>query len=378
MTIEDLPESVRCPDCGTWLPQEALACPGCGRPRDLQMSGASPRFSLPRWAIAGFGAGGVLVLGAAALFLLGPRGEPEHGPSPSQVPSEVAVATASPSPRPSPKSRPSPTPAASSSIEPSSTPLPPPVARTQLILPASILDLGPRALVQVQNLRVRQGIGLDSPIQVQLGLGSELLLRLGPVSADGYDWFFVYYPPLVGEPSFDEGGGSGWVASGPADSPPTFIAVSPSRCPVVPVTIALIASMSELARTDCLGTQAYEFNGVVETCYEGPLTPYRYEPAWLGFSCWYVYELGANVWLPLYISPVVSLPETFARGDVIRFVGHVSDPAAATCDLVAMEPVDAAQLERDRQVFRLECQAAFVADVIEVTGHINLPDPFGP
>ena len=381
MTIEDLQDSLRCPDCGTWLPRAALECPQCGRPRDVVV-GSTPRRARPsqRTMIAG-GVAGTLVVGGVALFLLLPAEDPLLAPSPSQAPgSEIAFVTHSPSPtpRPTPKPTPRPTPSPGASLGPQPTATPrPPVVRAPLILPSSILDLGPRAIVQVPNLRVRGYVGLDADIQVQLGLGSELLLRMGPVSADGYDWYLVYYPWLIGEPTFEEGGGSGWIAAGPADSPPTFIAVEPSRCPVVPVTAALVASMSELARTDCLAASGYEFTGVVETCYEGPITPYTYEPEWLGFSCYFIYELGTTAWLAIYIPPSLTLPATFGRGDVVRVVGRVNDPRAADCRATSTEAIDSSSVNIEDQSFRLRCRSSFVLSELEVTGHINLPNPFG-
>lgn len=383
MTIEDLPEALRCPDCGTWLPRTALECPQCGRPRDLVMVG-SPRRGVPsRRMLVGGALAGAMILGGAVLFLLS-RDKPQVGPSPSQaVESEVALATASPRPSPRPTLRPtsSPRPAPSASAnpgEPTPTPLPPPTVRAPLRLPSSIVDLGRRATVQVQNLRVRTYVGLNSEILVQLGPGSELLLRMGPISADGFDWYSVNYQPLYDEPQFDQGGGYGWVASGPAGQSPTFIAIGPSRCQQVPVTTALIASMTELAISECLGDDAYELHAVVQTCYEGPYGPYTYEPAYFGFSCYFIFELGTTNWLSIHIPPAVAVPAGFARGDVVRVVGHVHDPAAADCRVSTTEAVEPASIAIEQQVFSLSCESAFVLSELEVTGHVDIPDPFGP
>lgn len=381
MTIEELPDAQRCPDCGTWLPRSALECPTCGRPRDIASERPPGRAPLSRRMLIGGGAAGAVVLAAVILFLISPHDDAPPGPSRSQAPSsEIAFATGSPSPtpRPTPTRSPIATPSVGASVEPRSTPLPPPVTRDQLVLPASILDIGPRAVVQVQNLRVRQFIGLDAGIQVQLGFASELLLRTGPVSADGYDWYWVYYQPLTGEPRLEDGGGQGWVASSPTGASSTFIQILPTRCPLVPVTVSLMASMSDIARTECLGTTSYEFHAVVQTCYEGPLTPYNYEPTWLGFSCWYLNDLGTDAWLQLHVPPAVSLPATFGRGDVVRVVGHVNDPAGDDCRVVPQGAgMDPTQIARDQQLFVISCRSAFVATEVEVTGHINLPDPFG-
>jgi hypothetical protein len=330
----------------------------------------------------GGGAAGAIVLGGALLFLLIPHDNPVLGPSPSQLESEVAFATvtpsASPTPRPTPSPRPTGTPAASSSAAPTSTPLPPSVARAPLRLPASIVDLGRRATVQVENLRVRIYVGLDADIIVQLGPGSELLLRMGPISVDGFDWYSVNYQPLYDEPQLDQGGGYGWVAAGPAGEPPTFIAIGPARCQQVPVTTALIASMTELAASECLGDVSYELHAVVQTCYEGPYGPYTYEPAYFGFSCYYIFELGTTAWLPIHFPPTVVPPDTLARGDVVRVVGHVNDAAAADCQVSTSEAIEPASIAIEQQVFSLMCRSAFVLSELEVTGHVDIPDPFGP
>ena len=386
MTIEDLPESLRCPDCGTWLPRAALECPKCGRPRDVEMGSPPGRWAPSRRMMIGGGAAGAILLGGALLFLLSPHDQPPLGPSPSQLPSEIAFATLPPSSSltptptrsPRPTATPNSTPTASSGTQPTSTPLPPPVVRAPLRLPASIVDLGRRATVQVQNLRVRSYVGVNSPIQVQLGPGSELLLRLGPISADGFDWYAVNYQPLYDETQLDQGGGYGWVAAGPSGAPPTFIAIEPKSCQQVPVTTALIASMTELAVSECLGDDSYELHAVVQTCYEGPLTPYTYEPAYFGFSCYYIFELGTTAWLSIHIPPSVVLPATFARGDVVRVVGHVHDPAASDCRVASTEPIEPAAIAIEQQVFSLSCQSAFVLSELEVTGHVDIPDPFGP
>jgi hypothetical protein len=330
----------------------------------------------------GGAAAGAIVLGGALFFLLIPHDDPTLGPSPSQLESEIALATATPSPsptrRPTPSPRPTETLAASSSAAPTSSPLPPPVARAPLRLPASILDLGRRATVQVANLRVRGYVGLNANIQVQLGPGSELLLRLGPIAADGFDWYAVNYQPLYDETPLDQGGGYGWVAAGPAGEPPTFIAIGPARCQQVPVTTALIASMTELAASECLGDASYELHAVVQTCYEGPYGPYVYEPAYFGFSCYYIFELGTTAWLQMHFPPTVAPPDTLVRGDVVRVVGHVNDPAATDCQVSTSEQIEPASIAIEQQVFSLTCRSAFVLSELEVTGHVDIPDPFGP
>jgi len=68
MTIEDREAPARCRNCGAWLPQTALECPGCGSPREMQMSGIAGRPIPPRWLVIG---GGLAVTGVGLLAILG-------------------------------------------------------------------------------------------------------------------------------------------------------------------------------------------------------------------------------------------------------------------------------------------------------------------
>ena len=329
----------------------------------------------------GAGAGAVFILGVVTLMMV--NGKDAPGPSPSSAASASARASNTASPGPTPTSRPLATPTSRPvatatgppSVGATATPLPAAQVRAPLILPIEIPDVGPRATVQVAGLKVRYYPGARSAVGLVLGAGSELLLMSGPASVDGYDWYEVYFRALPGDLGFNQGVGSGWVAAGAAGQPPTFIQIGPSRCQKVPVTIALLGSMTDIARSQCIGAAPFEVHGMIQTCYEGPETPYTYEPAWFGFSCYYVVELGTAVSLPMHFAPSVSVPPVLALGDLVRLVGHVNDPAAADCRVVPQGGVPT-DFAADQQIFGLSCRSAFVVTEIEVTGHIDLPDPF--
>ena len=109
MTIEDLPSPTRCPDCGTWLPGEALTCPRCGRDRDLPVSGVAGRSVNSRALIVGAGAAALVAVGILIGWATGPPSS--WGPSPRPaLASAFAQASRSPSPSPIPTSPPTSTP----------------------------------------------------------------------------------------------------------------------------------------------------------------------------------------------------------------------------------------------------------------------------
>jgi hypothetical protein len=205
------------------------------------------------------------------------------------------------------------------------------------------------------------------------------LLRDGPVAEDGYDWYFAYFQAGIDENQLVPE--SAWVAAGPTGLAPTLIEIGPLRCPPVPMTIALIGSMTDLARRECLGDGSFEVHGVAENCYLDGIHPYVVEPAWLGgpFCQYRAIELGANVSLPIHIPPSLRIPDTLIRGDLVRIVGHVNDPAAGDCALVPTGEIDTteAQAALALQQAILACRSAFVVSELEITGHIDLANPFG-
>lgn len=372
MTIEELPESTRCSDCGTWLPREALECPKCGRPRDLAMTGPPGRSARSRRLLIGGGAAAALVVGVVIVWTLNLSVTP--GPSPSQtLGSGLAIATHSPSARPTTTSSPIPPRTPAPSRSPAPTPAPTPQIRARLILPLETPDMGSRAIVTAAALNVRRFVGVNSEVDFVLGAGSALLLRDGPVAADGYEWYYIYYQPAFGEPQFAEGGGSGWVASGLSGEQPTLLAIEAARCPAVPVTVALLSSMTNLARRECLGSGSFEVSGMVDLCYEGPIGPFEYDPPWFDFSCYSVVEPGTPVSMQMHFLPKVSVPGQLGRGDLVRLVGHVNDPGAEACRVTSGPPESIVEAQQE---FLLYCRGAFVIAEIEVTGHIDLPNPF--
>jgi len=102
------------------------------------------------------------------------------------------------------------------SIEPSGS-LPPPTA-TPVPTPGPdavpTFTAGTRVSTNAPGLRVRSGPGTSQGVLTLLPTGSNLVVELGPVRADGHGWYLVRDAD-VDEPTFDEG----WVAAGFAPNP---------------------------------------------------------------------------------------------------------------------------------------------------------------
>lgn len=376
MTIEDQEAPARCRNCGAWLPRTALECPQCGALRELQMGGMPRRRVPTRWLVAA-GAGLALVIGAVAWGVVQTTApDPVAQESVSAGPSATPVASPTPSVTPSPRSSPTataqPTPTPEPIRTPAPTPLPP---RPPLVLGAGYADIGSRGVVTADGLRVRYGPGLDAEIATQLEAGTDLLMYEGPVASDGLDWYQVVFAATPYE-TYGELA-QGWVAVGPSGGEPNLVRIDPPRCPNLTISATFLGATGGLARRDCLSSGSLEFSAVVDTCIEGPITPYAYTPQWLWFSCFAAFDLGSSTQLPLFFPPGVDEPDGLARGSVVHVVGHFDDAAAATCHVAVqpgapVEPPSASV----QAMFRLDCAAHFVLEEIEIVDQIDLPPRF--
>jgi hypothetical protein len=330
--------------------------------------GGIPRRPIPtRWLVAG-GAGLAVVIGLVIWVIVqAPAPGPIAVGSPTATPSVLVTPSATPSPPVTPTASASPDRTPFPRVTPAPTPVPP---RPPLVLTAGYADIGPRGVVTAGSLRVRGWPGLDANLLTQLDGGTDILIRDGPVAADGYDWYSIVFAALPCDVCglLEEG----WVAVGPTGGEPTLVNVGPVRCPSVTISATLLGASGGIARRECL-TGSHELTAVIDTCYEGPITPYEYDPVWLWFSCYSLFELGSDVHLDIRFPPSVEQPDALDRGSVVHLVGHFDDPAASSCTVLGNDPTPT---EVDQQLFRLHCAGAFVLESIEIVDQIDLPPLF--
>ena len=165
----------------------------------------------------------------------------------------------------------------------SDTPVPTPSPTAGLLEPSAY---GSRATVVVDSLRVRRTAGLADDVTARLERGTEVRLLEGPVTADGYRWYFISYGASIEMRYPAEE--AGWVAevaidaSGGATGDP-FLDIDAPACPGS-VDAALLAGLS-LYAIDVCDVQVAKLHRLIDTCIEGPITPFTYEPGWVWFSC---------------------------------------------------------------------------------------------
>ena len=223
------------------------------------------------------------------------------------------------------------------------------------------------AVVVTDNLVVRSlpEISDRSTIDpIYLQEGHYLFVLEGPVGGNGYDWYrvapfqpcctdFVEPAPLLG-----------WVAAGSKDGE-AWIRATNEGCAFVNPE-ANPYWQPDLVALSCLGDREIVFEGTLDGC--AGVVPGNIEPAWLaegycgllpeGFEPG---EIGPS-FLPFHVlpdGPVLPGPDAS-----IRVIGHLDDPAAATCRAVRQtdeEPIPP-------EIVVLRCRGAFVVTEITLLG----------
>jgi hypothetical protein len=145
------------------------------------------------------------------VLLVGCTGNPPGGSQPASAPLEATDDATTPSPALSP----APTPA-TSAIPSASSPEPSAPTATASADQAALV-VGEMVETNIGGLRARTQPGTSSPVVHTLPEGAIGLVELGPLSADGYDWYRVQYAYLNAFGVTD--GGRGWMASGSSDAP---------------------------------------------------------------------------------------------------------------------------------------------------------------
>jgi hypothetical protein len=247
---------------------------------------------------------------------------------------------------------------------------------------ASVLPYGQWATVTGDRLRVRYGPGMtDAEARTTISAGTSLFLDgAGAVNADGYQWYWIQHGAVVGDDGYVHADGRGWIAGGTADGAETYIEFTSSSCPASPIDAETFAGLSDWAKESCGVGSLTRLSGMLDQPIEGPVTPFAYEPAWLWFSAWYLTDpteaddvfLGAGWAFSVHFPPGFEI-DGLQRGDLLTVSGHINDPAADACRVVAQAPEGPEPTDGMQQAFANTCRVAFVVDELEVTGHVELP-----
>ena len=238
-------------------------------------------------------------------------------------------------------------------------------------VPETWVDVGSHAIVLADGLRVRLWTPSNSSeVTRVLAAGDELFVLDGPIPAEGYSWYEVEFPTTP-DNLWSEGIARGWLAGQPNPDPTGdewSVRIGPVSCPAQ-VDTATLARLTPWALHSC-PIEVTSVTGMVDLCYERPLTPFTYEPDWAAFSCLYLRD-ESNTWsLHVAFPPEISLPE-LERGDLVTVTGGlVFDPARYGACTVAgpNPPVDVEQL-----MWASRCQDIFVVSGARIEGHIELP-----
>jgi len=293
-----------------------------------------------------------LLIAVVAIVLAGCS---SGSPAESAAPSSSAVASASAS-----ASTSAPPPSIGESVAPSFGP-PGPVETIARSTTDGILPPGSLGIAMVDNLRIRDTPSLSGKILIALDKWSRLDVgsnptSLGPVSADGYDWYPVLYQSYTGE-TF------GWAAAGDPATP--FLATLKPRCndPSGPI-------LTEYEQLACLGSGPVTIEGTYGCGGCGGFAAGTFEPSWLADPIGEVLVLRAKPGqgigqIDMHVAPDAGI-ELPAEGAILRVTGHFDDDAASTCFIAPLEgevPVPA-----DERAALLYCRERFVIDSFEQIG----------
>jgi hypothetical protein len=213
----------------------------------------------------------------------------------------------------------------------------------------------------VDNLRIRDTPSLSGKILIALDKWSRVDVgsnptSLGPVTADGYDWYPVLYQASTGETS-------GWAAAGDPKTP--FLATLKPRCGG-PGTLIL----TEYEQLACHGSGSVTIEGTYGCGGCGGFAAGTFEPAWLANPVDGSYTLRAKPGqgigqIDMHKAPDAGI-ELPAEGAILRVTGHFADDAASTCFIAPLQgevPVPA-----DERATLLYCRERFVIDSFEQIG----------
>jgi hypothetical protein len=249
---------------------------------------------------------------------------------------------------------------ANESVAPSSGP-PGPVETIARSTTDGILPPGSIGIAMVDNLRVRDAPSLSGKILISLDKWSRVDVSsnptsLGPVTADGYDWYPVLYQSYTGE-TF------GWAAAGAPATP--FLATLKPRCGG-PGTLIL----TEHEQLACHGSGSVTIEGTYGCGGCGGFAAGTFEPSWLANPIDGSYTLRAKPGqgigqIDMHKAPDAGI-ELPAEGAILRVTGHFDDDAASTCFIAPL--VGEVPSPADERATLLYCRERFVIDSFEQIG----------
>jgi hypothetical protein len=219
----------------------------------------------------------------------------------------------------------------------------------------------------VKGLRVREAPSLASAVIASLAAGTRIAVTgnpnfLGPVAADGHDWYVVQYRSDENDPATEV---FGYAAAGDPATP--FLDTLRPRCEAAPDV--LLTAYEQLA---CYGVGSLSFTGTYGCgggC--GGLSLGSFEPGWLADPNVATFQLvtvkpGMGLGrIEIHISPDNGLGRP-AEGSIIRVVGHYDDPAASTCRIAS--GAEGEETVADERAAVFYCRERFVIDSYEVLG----------
>jgi hypothetical protein len=220
------------------------------------------------------------------------------------------------------------------------------------------------ALVMVDGLRVRETPSLTGRIMTSFPAGTRVQVPgnpsfLGPVTADGYDWYVIVHRSDEDDPATEI---LGYAAAGDPAGP--FLATLKPRC-----DRAALITLTGFERLACLGGGPVTIEGTYGCGECGGLAPGTFVPEWLAHPIFpplpvLTAKPGTGIGrIDIHFPPEAGLayPE---EGSIIRLVGHFDDAAATTCEIAAGEP----EVPADARAAVMYCRERLVVDSYQVIG----------
>ncbi len=302
------------------------------------------------------------------------------GPSQSAIPgtpsgpATTAGATAGSSPAQAVVAGATTSPAPTTSFAPPVGPI-----SAQVFLPGAAVE------VAVRELNVRRDPSTSSKKLETLNRGTTLVispidnhnLGWGPIEADGYTWYPVVRPNVLGTDLLldplpkhpitpgDDSLLSGWVASD--DGSQAYLAPIAPRCPTT-VDLLNVSGMLPTERLACFGA-SFVLEGTYGCSGCGGLSLGTYKPVWLAvpFEFDFLSMKPAEQLGPLALRFAPDGPPRPALGSIVRVTVHVDDPRSTKCTMNEPDGTGGT-VTIDVRTAVLYCRERLVVERYEVLG----------